>query len=209
MIRFNLISVFLVFFSAGAFSGNASEHAVRCSGQRPEMCSLQFDPVCGLSHGVKTTYPSACVACSDIDVLSYSAGPCEGETVAHSPHEILDSTPIVGTSKNDEQQDTAGFDQIWGGSGADTFVLSHMSSVPNQIMDFNPREGDLIKLSFLDRRSKSLVKKGNVSVDRKGVVVLTLLDGEVMPLVNINRTDLSASLNQRKGTFELTSRARF
>ena len=70
-------------------------------------------------------------------------------------------------------------------------------------MDFNPREGDLIKLSFLDRRSKSLVKKGNVSVDRKGVVVLTLLDGEVMPLVNINRTDLSASLNQRKGTFEL------
>jgi|FLMP01.1.fsa_nt_emb hypothetical protein len=76
-------------------------------------------------------------------------------------------------------------------------------------MDFNPREGDLIKLSFVDRRSKSLVKKGNVSVDRKGVVVLTLLDGEVMPLVNINRTDLSASLNQRKGTFELTSRARF
>lgn len=84
-----------------------------------------------------------------------------------------------------------------------------MSAVPDQIMDFNPREGDLIKLSFLYRRSKSLVKKGNVSVDRKGVVVLTLLDGEVMPLVNINRTDLSASLNQRKGTFELTSRARF
>ena len=84
-----------------------------------------------------------------------------------------------------------------------------MSAVPDQIMDFNPREGDLIKLSFLDGRSKSLVKKGNVSVDRKGVVVLTLLDGEVMPLVNINRTDLSASLNQRKGTFELTSRARF
>lgn len=76
-------------------------------------------------------------------------------------------------------------------------------------MDFGPEEGDRIKLPFLELRKRNLIEKGKIKVNRKGVVILTLLDGEVLPLVNINRTDLTASLNQRKGKFELAFKTRF
>jgi hypothetical protein len=48
-----------------------------CSDPRPEMCSQQYDPVCGqLSGGDSQTYSNWCSACSDKKVESYVPGEC-------------------------------------------------------------------------------------------------------------------------------------
>jgi hypothetical protein len=62
-----------------------------CEDPRPEMCAQVYEPVCAeRDTGIRcvTTpcdssesreYPSACEACRDPMVTSYSAGPCGGE----------------------------------------------------------------------------------------------------------------------------------
>lgn len=63
-----------------------------CPDQRPEMCTQQYDPVCGYwSEGVpckpgvpcpaiavikKKTYSNSCSACSDKKVRGYTKGQC-------------------------------------------------------------------------------------------------------------------------------------
>ena len=63
-----------------------------CPQQRPEMCTQQYDPVCGYwAEGVpckpgmacpalavikKKTYSNSCSACSDKKVTGYSKGQC-------------------------------------------------------------------------------------------------------------------------------------
>jgi hypothetical protein len=48
-----------------------------CSDPRPEMCTQQYDPVCGqLSGGDSKTYSNWCTACSDKAVESYVPGEC-------------------------------------------------------------------------------------------------------------------------------------
>lgn len=61
-----------------------------CQDPRPEMCTREYRPVCGLKDtGIRCvtepcpssehkTYGNACDACADPAVLSYSAGACEG-----------------------------------------------------------------------------------------------------------------------------------
>ena len=48
-----------------------------CSEPRPEMCTQQYDPVCGqFSQGGNQTYSNWCSACSDKAVESYVPGEC-------------------------------------------------------------------------------------------------------------------------------------
>ncbi len=48
-----------------------------CSEPRPEMCTQQYDPVCGhFSGGGSKTYSNWCTACSDKAVESYVPGSC-------------------------------------------------------------------------------------------------------------------------------------
>ena len=48
-----------------------------CPEPRPEMCTQQYDPVCGhLKEGGSRNYSNWCTACSDISVESYSPGEC-------------------------------------------------------------------------------------------------------------------------------------
>jgi hypothetical protein len=49
-----------------------------CTDPRPEICTMEYRPVCasGLS-GELTTFSSACSACSDQKVLHYKIGECE------------------------------------------------------------------------------------------------------------------------------------
>ena len=48
-----------------------------CREPRPEMCTQQYDPVCGqLSGGDSQTYSNWCSACSDKTVESYVPGEC-------------------------------------------------------------------------------------------------------------------------------------
>lgn len=48
-----------------------------CADPRPEICTMDYNPVCGLSGSKKEkTYSNACTACSDTDVASYKIGEC-------------------------------------------------------------------------------------------------------------------------------------
>lgn len=49
-----------------------------CEDPRPEMCTMQYDPVCGqLDDVTYKTYSNACSACSDRKVIRYRPGECE------------------------------------------------------------------------------------------------------------------------------------
>ena len=49
-----------------------------CADPRPEICTMDYTPVCGqLRDGTEKTYSNGCSACSDIAVESYRPGACE------------------------------------------------------------------------------------------------------------------------------------
>ena len=51
---------------------------VVCEEPRPQVCTMQFDPVCGLTADSQyRTYSNACSACSDAGVSGHSSGACE------------------------------------------------------------------------------------------------------------------------------------
>lgn len=51
-----------------------------CVEPRPEVCTMQYDPVCGkMTDGSSKTYSNACVACSDHLVTGYLKGACATE----------------------------------------------------------------------------------------------------------------------------------
>ena len=52
---------------------------VACEEPRPQLCTMQYDPVCGLTANSQyQTYSNACSACSDASVSGHSPGACEG-----------------------------------------------------------------------------------------------------------------------------------
>ncbi len=51
--------------------------AVACSEPRPQMCTMDYRPVCGvLKQGDKKTYSNGCAACSDKEVVSWLENEC-------------------------------------------------------------------------------------------------------------------------------------
>ncbi len=49
-----------------------------CEDPRPQVCTLQFQPVCGFSSADEfKTYSNACSACSDEIVTGHRPGACE------------------------------------------------------------------------------------------------------------------------------------
>ncbi len=51
---------------------------VVCEEPRPQLCTMQYDPVCGLTaNNQYKTYSNACSACSDASVTGHSPGACE------------------------------------------------------------------------------------------------------------------------------------
>jgi hypothetical protein len=52
--------------------------SIKCPEVRPEMCTMDYNPVCGSSSdGSSKTYSNGCNACSDPKVTSYSQGECK------------------------------------------------------------------------------------------------------------------------------------
>ena len=52
---------------------------VACEEPRPQLCTMQYDPVCGLTADSQSkTYSNACSACSDTSVSAHTPGACEG-----------------------------------------------------------------------------------------------------------------------------------
>jgi hypothetical protein len=51
-----------------------------CPDQRPQVCSMIYDPVCGTDNkGEKQTYSSGCNACSAPYVKGFEKGSCEDQ----------------------------------------------------------------------------------------------------------------------------------
>lgn len=59
---------------------NKETEPLVCQDPRPEVCTMEYDPVCGKkSDGSYKTYSNGCTACSDPDVMSYCKGQCQSE----------------------------------------------------------------------------------------------------------------------------------
>ncbi len=56
---------------------NEQAEAVPCKNPRPQICTMNYDPVCGLhkDHSSKT-YSNGCGACADAEVISWQKGQC-------------------------------------------------------------------------------------------------------------------------------------
>lgn len=55
-----------------------SQQGQTCKNPRPQMCTQIYMPVCALlKDGEYKTYASDCTACSDEEVISYTADACK------------------------------------------------------------------------------------------------------------------------------------
>jgi len=66
--------------SFGCSSANVKDDLTECKEPRPEVCTMDYTPVCGLQrdNGVEQwkTYSNACSACSDSTVIAYVKDAC-------------------------------------------------------------------------------------------------------------------------------------
>ena len=80
--RFEFITIlFLSVISFGCSSANVKDALTECTEPRPEICTMDYTPVCGLQNisGQEqwSTYSNACTACSDTTVVGYNKDACE------------------------------------------------------------------------------------------------------------------------------------
>jgi len=60
-----------------AGTDDAADGLIVCEELRPEICTMDYNPVCGvLSDGGVKTYSNGCSACSDQNVTGYRMGAC-------------------------------------------------------------------------------------------------------------------------------------
>ena len=53
-------------------------HWQACEGERPKVCTMIYDPVCGRqADGALDVYASPCNACADVAVIAWHPDPCE------------------------------------------------------------------------------------------------------------------------------------
>ncbi len=63
--------------ASGSKSRVDSEPLTVCSEPRPQMCTMDYRPVCGeLQDGSFKTFSNGCMACADLDVVGYRDGEC-------------------------------------------------------------------------------------------------------------------------------------
>lgn len=77
--RLAVLAVSLIAVS-GCTQAETKSDTVQCTEPRPEVCTMDYTPVCALRTGSGTeqwkTYANACTACSDAAVTGYRANAC-------------------------------------------------------------------------------------------------------------------------------------
>lgn len=114
---------------------------------------------------------------------------------------------VIGDESEDMLYGTPHSDTFYGGDGGDTFVINFLSETPDEILDFDPEEGDQIELTFPEINGLAELKDmklelGRFKVNRRGVVTVDLGSGDV-PIVDTRRTGMKLEVDQRKGRFLL------
>lgn len=69
----------ILLLAACALPGEIPSPAVAtaCVAPRPEVCTMEYRPVCGLLEaGSRRTYSNACSACADLEAVAHTAGAC-------------------------------------------------------------------------------------------------------------------------------------
>ena len=67
----------LLLVGCGATPQNPAGPATACVEPRPQVCTMEYDPVCALkADGSRATYSSGCNACADSAVTGFDPGPC-------------------------------------------------------------------------------------------------------------------------------------
>jgi len=63
--------------ATGVKSESDSGSLTACPDPRPQMCTMDYRPVCGeLKDGSFKTFSNGCMACADLDVVGYRDGEC-------------------------------------------------------------------------------------------------------------------------------------
>ncbi|MEN8210210.1 MAG: hypothetical protein ABFR31_00710 [Thermodesulfobacteriota bacterium] len=63
---------------ASSKSISSDNSYILCEDPRPELCTMDYVPVCGkLIDGSLKTYSNGCSACSDKKVIGYKPHPCQ------------------------------------------------------------------------------------------------------------------------------------
>ena len=48
----------------------------QCEGERPQVCTMEYNPVCATTASGQKTYSSPCNACADDKVSAHQQGAC-------------------------------------------------------------------------------------------------------------------------------------
>lgn len=82
------IGLSIVVVACVAEDNTRNEAFVVCQDPRPEICTMNYDPVCGVreEEGKETfeTYSNGCSACSHGEVRGYRPGACEADGAAQA-----------------------------------------------------------------------------------------------------------------------------
>ena len=83
MITRLIVLFFLLATASGCTSADTKAELSICTDPRPEICTMDYTPVCGLQTVSGTeqwkTYSNACSACSDPSVSGYIENACTAE----------------------------------------------------------------------------------------------------------------------------------
>ena len=71
------LAVISVLLSACQSTPEKSSQLIDCPSERPEVCTMIYDPVCAVDNtGKSATFSSACTACSHQEHVGYELGEC-------------------------------------------------------------------------------------------------------------------------------------